>query len=170
MQQNKRGGNNWVGFVVFFVLVFGSQIFPPLARWLTQVSGVPISQTMIYGAVVVLGLILPAVVSAISSVRMPGNGGDTRLPTQLGRPIQLDQPPMPAERLPDWARPNKPTKLDPPPTVGQLPNRTQQKLPTGQLPRLGKPQFEPIINPRVLTIGLVGLICFGLIFGLLIIL
>lgn len=164
MEQNKRGSNNWIGFVIFFVLVLGSRIFPPLASWLTQVSGVPISSTMIYGVVVVLGLILPVVVSAISSVRLPGGGGDTRLPTQPGSPIKLDQPPMPVERLPDWARPNEVKQLGPPPSVSPLPSWTQPKLPMGQ------PQFEPIINPRVLTIGVIGLICFGLIFGLLLIL
>jgi hypothetical protein len=174
MQQNKRGGNNWIGFVVFFVLVLGSRIFPPLANWLTQISGVPISSAMIYGAVIVLGLILPAIVSGLGSLRMPGGTSDTRLPTQLGQPTKLDQPPMPAERLPDWMRTSKgqPPSLPPSqlPSVGQQPGWMRPNLPSGQAPRLGKPQFEPIIDPRVLTMGLLGFLGFGLIFGILILL
>lgn len=172
MQANRGNGRNWIGFVIFFILVFGSQIFPPLSRWLTQATGLPISSGALYAGAVILGMILPAVLGAVGAARRRVERNEAGSPTQLPPPMRADQAPLSAERLPDWARgsqgrqPGLPPGL--PPAVGKLPDWLQPNLPSGQAPRLGKPRFEPIIDPRVLTIGLVGLAAFGLLFAFLI--
>jgi hypothetical protein len=149
-------------------LVFGSQIFPPLSRWLTQITGVPISTGALYAGAVILGMVVPVLVGAINGLRQRLPSGDTRLPTQLPPPLQPEQTPVRLEQIPDWMRSNKGPQLGPPPAVGKLPTWMQPNLPSGKPPRIGKPQFEPIIDPRIVTMSLVGLGSFGVLFALLI--
>lgn len=175
MRKNRQNNSgNWVGFLIFFILVFGSQIFPPLARWLTQLTGMPISAGMLYVGAVILGLLLPMLVGAIgTAARSQGNdggfGGNAGAPPTMPTTTRLPQAPLPAEQLPDWIRSNKSIPPGTPPQVGKLPDWMQPNLPSGQPPRIGKPKFEPIIEPRVLALGLLGLLFFGLIFVTLII-
>jgi hypothetical protein len=165
MQRNRAA--NWIGPVVFIILVLGSRIFPPLSAWLTQVTGVPISTGALYAGAVILGIVGPALVSAIGAARQRLPTGETRLPTQLPPPMVPGQPPVPVERLPEWMRPSKAPQMGPPPSIN-MPAWMKPNLPSGQPPRLGKPQFEPMIDPRVVTISLFGIGGFVLLFALLV--
>lgn len=44
MQQNRRGGGSgWFGWVIFLFLIFGTRFLPPVANWLSQVTGLSIT-------------------------------------------------------------------------------------------------------------------------------
>lgn len=152
MQQNRRGGNSWIGWLIFILLVFGSRLLPPVAGWLSQVTGLPISTPVLIAAVVGLGV----VASVVSSMIQQGNR--SRGPAQPRLPMGQD--PMPPPR-----------PLPPPPLSGQ-PNTLgtggapRVPQPTGEQRLPGPPRFEPIIDPRVLTVGLIGLVIVGGLFFL----
>jgi hypothetical protein len=145
MQQKRGGGNNWIGGVIFVVLIFGSRLFPPLANWLSQVTGQNITVPMLIGAVVVLSVVGSVAGSALRNIGRRGAGGDVRLPTQAP---MLPPPVMPTARM-DWPSAT-PTRSD-----------SRTRLPSGEQPTFGPPRYEPIIDPRVLIFGIIGLLIFG---------
>ncbi len=150
MQQNRRGGNGWLGWVIFVVLIFGSRFLPPVANWLSQVTGLQISAPMLVAAIVGLGVLSTIFGSIATEVRRNRSDGDTRLPTgqQPVQPPQTLSPPRSSGAPP----------ATPAPRASGLP-RMRQSSGDQRLP--GPPRFEPIIDPRVLTIGIIGLVLFG---------
>ncbi|NJN15043.1 MAG: hypothetical protein HC822_01395 [Oscillochloris sp.] len=162
MQRN-RGG--WLGWVFFLFLIFGAQLVPPIARALSQLTGQPISSGMVFGGFVVLYVILMIAQSVIGGLGRMNQGGDTRLPTNTTVPPRPMQPP-PQRR--------QPTTISTPPSPEQIraqttarrssgtPGAPSIRTPNSALPPSGPPRFEPIIDPRILAFGIIGVVFFGL--------
>jgi hypothetical protein len=127
-------------------------LLPPVANWLSQVTGLPISTPVLIAAVVGLGVVVSVVSSVLTGVNKGRGADQTRLPTG-------QQPtPSPAPVAP-------PTTSSRPPSVGTG-GVPRIGLPSGEQRLPGPPGFEPIINPRILTIGIIGLVIFGGLFFL----
>lgn len=157
MVQRKRG-NNWIGWLIFIVLVFGSRLMPPLAAWLSQVTGLAITPPMLIAAVVGLG-VLASVLGAVGrGLGQARSSSETRLPTTTALPPTLSGAPQ---------RPSAPprpiTPSSPPPAAPRMPstNLPPARLPSGEQRLPGPPRFEPIIDPRILGFGILGLFVFG---------
>lgn len=150
MPQNRRGGNGWIGWLIFIVLVFGSRFLPPVAAWLAQATGLPITTPLLIAAIVGIGVVGSIVGSITREVSRNRDASETRLPT--GQPPATPQLP-PRTITPPTASPHLPTSSSSNPPSAR-PRPSQQPLP-------GPPRFEPIIDPRVLTFGIIGLVVFG---------
>ncbi len=144
MQPQRRRNNSWIGPVIFFLIIFGRQLLPPLTGWLTQVTGMAITTPMVITAVVGL-IIVASVVSLIAQANQseppatPGMPGSK--PTNLPRPTS---PPPPRQA--------------PSPSPQTIPS-VRVDLPEPSLPPA--PRFEPIIGPGLLAIGIIGLLLLG---------
>ncbi len=142
MQQKRRSDvGSWLSWLIFLLLIFGSRFLPPVASWLTQTTGLPITTPMLIGALVMLSI----AVSLISSVARRGE--------QPREP--LERPPTLPTSLPDLPTASSPF---PPPAVeatGKLRDLGPQSVPQ-------PPRFEPIISPRMLIVGIIGLGFIGL--------
>jgi hypothetical protein len=141
-QRKPRGGNNWIGLVIFLVVMFGSPLSSFVSGLIFQATGVSVSS-----GVLVIGLIVVAVAVSLvgSAVRSAGRfniGSETRLPSGPTSAPQMSAPPSRPAQLP--------------------PSMSGSGLPPAQLP--GGPRYEPVINPRILAIGVAGLLLFGVIF------
>lgn len=152
MQQNRRGGSSWIGWLIFIFLVFGSRFLPPIAAWLSQITGLPITTPILIAAVVGLGVIASIVSSVIKESTKPGGPTQPRIPT--GQEPSL--PPRPFTPPQSSGRPRSVSTSD----------VTRMRLPTGEQRLPGPPRFEPIIDPRVLTFGIFGLFIVGGLFFL----
>ncbi|MCS6881364.1 MAG: hypothetical protein RMK84_10335 [Oscillochloridaceae bacterium] len=146
MQRSERGGG-WVGWLIFFLLIFGFRFLPPIANWLTQVTGITITVPMLIIAFTVLAVVVSIGGSLVRAAGRSGTSGRSRLPSSLPLPPQPSAPPKPA--APPW-----------PPTIPST-NLPRARLPGGQeqLPR--PPRFEPIIDPRIFAAGIAGLVILG---------
>jgi len=164
MQEKRKPKFNWgsvLGWLIFILVVGGTQILPPIWRALSGSAPPAYLVSYLIGGLVALTIIVSV---ARSIVRASARHGDTRLPT--GAPTRSNAP------MPPFGGPGTSTRM---PAAPRLPPAA---APPGQV-RLGrsnearlppKPRFEPIINPVVLTIGLIGLVLLGaaavLVFGL----
>lgn len=147
MQQNRRGGNGWIGWLIFIVLVFGSRFLPPLATWLSQATGLQVSVPMLIASIIALAVVASVIGSIGQSISRNRRSSETRLPTGL----------PPASSPPTIAPPRAPS-APPVPEPGRSP---QLRPPSAEQRLPGPPRFEPIIDPRVLTFGIIGLVLFG---------
>jgi hypothetical protein len=142
MQQKRRSDiGSWLSWLIFLLLIFGSRFLPPVANWLTQTTGLPITTPMLIGALVMLSI----AVSLIGSVARRGE--------QPREP--LERPPTPPSSRPDLPTTSSPF---PPPSVeatGRLRDLGPQSVPQ-------PPRFEPIMSPRMLLVGIIGLVFIGL--------
>lgn len=153
MGQSGRGGG-WIGWLIFIFVVFGSRFLPPLANWLSQLTGLNITVPMLIGAVVILAVVGSVGSSLARQLGRARGAGDTRLPTTLSPP----PPTMPSRSgapAPRSSAPPRPVQL---PTSSNLP---RPRLPTGEQRLPGAPRYEPIIDPRILAFGVVGLLVLG---------
>jgi hypothetical protein len=160
MRQSGRSGNSWFGWLVFIFLVFGSRFLPPLAAWLSQVTGLPVTVPMLIGAVVVLAVVASVGSSLVQQVGKARSSGDTRLPT-------------PGPAAPPAPRPATPPPVQPraggQPRAPSLPpsaTMSAPRLPSGEQRLPSPPRFEPIIDPRIFAFGVVGLVVLGGLFFL----
>jgi hypothetical protein len=154
MQSNRRSGG-WIGWVIFFVLIFGSRFLPPVANWLSQVTGIAISPQIMLAVIIGGGVLLSVMGSLIQTVNQGRQSNDSRLPTTLSPPSAPSSPSAPMQ-LPTS------TRMPPPMSTDQALKRlgmSKQDLPP-------PPGFEPIINPRILTFSIIGLIVLGAFFFL----
>jgi hypothetical protein len=152
MGQSSRGGG-WIGWLIFIVVVFGSRFLPPLANWLSQLTGLPITVPMLIGGLVVLAVVASVGSSLAQQVGKARGAGDQRLPTTLSAPTSA--PP----RSSTPTRPSAPPRpLQLPPSSASLP---RPRLPSGEQRLPGPPRYEPIIDPRILAFGIVGLLFLG---------
>jgi hypothetical protein len=137
-ENNRKRGVNWgsaIGWLIFILVIVGARL-PGL---LNNLSGGAITLPsnllpMLIGGLVVLSILVAAVRSLGGSRR---GQADTRLPT--------GSTPMPPFGGPidTWTPPS--TSL---PRSYTVP-RADQSLPSA-------PRFEPVINPKILVLGIVG--------------
>lgn len=156
MQRSERGGGGWIGWLIFFFLIFGFQFLPPVANWLTRVTGITITVPMLIIAFTVLAVVASIGSSLARAVGRSGNSGQPGAPSSLPVPSQPSAPPKPASS--PW-----------PPTTPST-NLPRARLPSGreQLPK--PPRFEPIIDPRIFIAGIAGLVILGALFLLVLVL
>jgi hypothetical protein len=147
MGQRGRGG--WIGWLIFVLVVFGSRLLPPLAQWLSQVTGLPISPPLLIAAIAILAVIASAGSSAMRQLGKARGANDTRLPTTT-----TASPPQPTT-LSRPSAPPRPVKL---PTSTNL---QPPRLPSGEQRLPSPPRYDPIIDPRVLAFGIIGLVLLG---------
>ena len=148
-EDNRKRGVNWgslIGWLIFILVIGGG----PLLRLLGNVSGgaltlPPNLLPLLIGGLVVLSI----VVSAVRSIGRSGrSSGDVRLPTSTAPPRPLN---LPRARSADSDRPSIPSS----PRAFVLPPSSKDL----RLPQ--PPRFEPVINPTILTLGIVGLVILG---------
>lgn len=151
MQQNRRGGGNgWIGWVIFIVLVFGSRFLPPVANWLSQQTGLPISTGALIATIVGLGVVVTIVSSVLGEINRNREQDGPRLPTG-----------MPQARPPQATPPSQAPTAPRMPSSPRSGGARQPRPPSGEQRLPSPPRFEPIIDPRVLTFGIIGLVVFG---------
>ncbi|GAB4424940.1 MAG: hypothetical protein OHK0015_04400 [Chloroflexi bacterium OHK40] len=143
MQQSKGGG--WLGWLIFIFLVFGVRFLPPVAAWLSQVTGLTITVPMLIVAVIVGSVVVTIASSIIRQATVGRSRAETRLPTPTAPPL----PPQKSGGQP----PSLPRSTMPRP-----------RLPTGEQRLPGPPRFEPIIDPRILSFGILGVVVLGAFF------
>lgn len=147
MEENRRrGGAGWLGWVFFFLLIFGSRLAPPVANWLSQQTGLNITPSGVMGTLALL-YIASLIAGPIISAVLRNAGGDSSAPTAPTMP----QPSTTSSRTPF-----------PPAGTSSLPQQRPVRLPpvtSAKMP--GAPRWEPIIDPRILVFGVVGVILLG---------
>jgi len=150
-ENNKRRGASWtstIGWLIFILVILGSRL-PGL---LNSISGGTITLPPNLLPILIGGLVALSVL--VSVVRSVGRSrqSDTRLPTGTAPLPPFAGPAGPA--LPPSASLPRPYT---PPGGGQ-------RLPSA-------PRFEPVINPKILALGIVGVLLLAgaalLVFGLL---
>jgi hypothetical protein len=156
MQRSERGGGGWIGWLIFFFLIFGFRFLPPVANWLTQVTGTTITVPMLIIAFTVLAVVVSIGSSLVRAAGRSGNAGQPGMPSSLPVPQQPSAPPKPASS--PW-----------PPTTSST-NLPRARLPSGQEQLPKPPRFEPIIDPRIFVTGIAGLVILGALFLLFLVL
>lgn len=146
MSRGERG-SGWIGWLIFLFILFGFRLLAPLANWLSQVTGLPITPPLLFIAIIALAVMVSFVNSLIRSAGRSGGGSDTRLPTSL---------PVPSSST-DSQTISSPSP--PPVTLSGNPPPAQLTLGEEQLPR--PPKFEPIIDPRIFAAGIAGFVILG---------
>jgi hypothetical protein len=140
MQENKKRGASWssaIGWLIFILVVAGGPLLNLLRASLGGVINLPNNLLpILIGGLVVLSILVSAVRSMAGSRR---NQSDTRLPT--------GNAPMPP-----FAGPAAP-RMPPSTTVPQpySPAGRDQRLPSAL-------RFEPVINPKIVALGIVGVL------------
>lgn len=144
----KQGKSKWssvLGWLIFgLVIAWG-----PISRLLSQLFGGALPSNLfplIMGGLVILSIVVPAVAALLGKSRLRN---DERLPTDP--PSQRSRP---KPSTPPFQAPREPTVPAPSPQAFVLPRRSASQLPP-------PPQFEPLINPKLLALGLVGIILLG---------
>ncbi|NTV63607.1 MAG: hypothetical protein HGA65_08740 [Oscillochloris sp.] len=104
MQRKRRASNNnWVGGVIFLIIMFGSPLSSFLASTIRQSTGVSIDSGMIFGGLIILGVIISALGSLGRGLGQIKSSSETRLPTASSSaplppnsmPAQLKQSQLP---------------------------------------------------------------------------
>jgi len=146
-----RGFN--IGWLIFLLLAFGG----PVLRWLQGVwaslpaSGAPGSSLPLGSDVIpwiVGGVVATGVVVAVLRAVVGGGGN-----------ISPGSPAPPYSPIPQVNRPNIPRSPSFPPAPSSPPPSSASPPYLSGTPQLGgPPRFEPIIDPKVLAFGIVGLL------------
>lgn len=158
MEQRRRG-SGWIGWLVFLLFILGPSILPPLARWLTQQTGIPIGTTELFIALIVLMVVISVGSSIFGALRRSSEGGGGPSMPEANDPFNFPSAQGEVVRLPS-SNPDEVFRTPPPP-----PEPPRMPASSTNLP--GAPRFEPIIDPRILTIGIIGVVFIGLVFGVL---
>ncbi len=173
-QKQKKGGFNWIGTLIFLILVFGPQLVPFISR----LTGGTITPSMII-PILIGGII--AVATLVSVVRAINGASEqaappppTPSPTKPTPTLHKERPTSSFSRShsssssswtsqqshkwassdSDWA-----SSFPPPRTRDAQKMSSRSGIGSQNVP--GPPQFEPIIDPTVLAIGLVGIVILG---------
>jgi len=151
--KRKRGGINWsslVGWLIFLLVIAGA----PLYNVLRQVLGTTALPANLI-PILIGGLVALSVL--VSAVRALGNtnrsGSDTRLPTSMSPPMRTPNTAMPP--FGGAGAPQRPALPTAPPRAFTMPPMSRQAYqPTA-------PRFEPVLNPTILALGVIGLLILG---------
>jgi hypothetical protein len=137
-EDNKRRRGNWssaIGWLIFILVIAGGPLLNLLRGALGGAVNLPSNLLpMLIGGLVALS-ILVSIVRSLGTARR--GRGDTRLPTGT-------------EPMPPFGGPAAPRMPPPSPRAFTMPASSRQ--PTLPSP----PRFEPVINPKILALGIVG--------------
>lgn len=157
--KKKADGMNWVGTLFFILLIFGQ----PIARFLSNLTGHAISSSVIlpllFGAL--------ALITVVSFV-MRGLSGlteeqqSTPLPRSSSPPVSKPRPKPSSFTSTSPYNKSRASSSSFTSTTDLRKLSSRSGMGSQKLP--GPPQFEPIIDPRVLVLGIVGLILLGGVF------
>jgi hypothetical protein len=142
------------------LIIFGSQIVGPFSQLIAQLSNNAIiinPRTLL--PLLILGLVVLSVISSV--VRALFNAprrNDTYAPTTIAPPSLPSSPQRPGT-------PSASTRREPVwPSTPSLPSGMERSRLGGdmgsqQLPQA--PKFEPIVDPKILSFGILGLLVLG---------
>ena len=140
MQEKKKRGVSWssaIGWLIFILVVAGTPLLNMLRSALAGIVNLPANlMPMLIGGLVALSILVSVVRSLGGSRR---SQSDTQLPTTTA--------PMPPFAGPS-AQPMPPSTSAPQP---YSPAVRDQRLPS-------PPRFEPVLNPKIVGIGIVGVL------------
>lgn len=141
----QSGWGSAIGWIIFILLFAGRPIFQFIQGALGGAVSLPSNLLPIAAGAVVL---LVVIVSAVRALAGSSNAGDARLPTGTSpaRPINTPMPPFGGQA--ELPRPLIAPR-DPAPGLGSQ----------GRLPQA--PRFDPLFNPTILAVGILGLIALG---------
>ncbi len=160
MQRSRRSGSSWIGWLIFLFLVFGVRFLPPVAAWLSQVTGLAITVPMLIMAVVALSVVVSIVSALVGSVNQSGPDEPGMPSSPPKAPSSPTAPSLPKAPAPPTS-PSLPKASSPWPTTTPGSGLPRARMPSGQQQLPGPPRFEPIIDPRILSIGIVGFVILG---------
>jgi hypothetical protein len=143
-----------IGWLIFILVIAGGPIVNLLRRTFSGVIALPPNLSnwlpIAIGALVVLSI----VVSALRALNNANSANrDARLPTDMSRPAQPPSTAMPPFGGSARGGPQRPPGIPSPRAF------TPPSSPPSQ--RLSTPRFDPVINPVILAIGVVGLLALG---------
>jgi hypothetical protein len=147
MQRKRRNSNNnWIGTLIFLMIVFGSTLSRFIVGVIFGATGVLVDSNLVFIGLIILAVAVSVFGSLARGLGRINSGSESKLPT------------IPSIQPPTFGAGS--SSSTPPPTfgAGSLPPQMEQT----QLP--GSPRYEPVIDPRVLVFGIVGLIVFGIVF------
>ena len=132
MQEKKKRGVSWssaIGWLIFILVVAGTPLLNMLRSALAGIVNLPANlMPMLIGGLVALSILVSVIRSLGGSRR---SQSDTQLPTTTAP-------------MPPFAGPSAP--YVPPSTTVR-----DQRLPS-------PPRFEPVLNPKIVGIGIVGVL------------
>lgn len=154
--KRKRGGINWsslVGWLIFLLVIAGA----PLYNMLRQVVGSTTSLPTNLIPILIGGLVALSVIA--SAVRALGNtnraGSDTRLPTSMSPPMRTPNTTPNTAMPPFGGAPQRPAQPMASPRAFTMPPTSR----TADQP--AAPRFEPVLNPIIVVLAVLGLIILG---------
>ena len=137
-ENNKKRGTNWssaIGWLIFILVIAGGPLLNLLRGALGGAVSLPSNLLpMLIGGLVLLSILI-SVARSLGGARR--GRSDTRLPTG-------------AEPMPPFGGPAVPPMPPPSPRAFTMPPSSRQPA----LP--SPPRFEPVINPKILALGIVG--------------
>jgi hypothetical protein len=150
----KRRRFNWssaIGWIIFLLIVAARPIYQILQRILGANLTLPGNVSSLIPIAIGGLVVLSVVVAALRAIGNATRSSSPQLPTDLGRPARPPSAPMPpfggtASRQPPAAP--SPRGFTLPPS-----SAPPQRLPT--------PRFDPLINPLIVAIGVLGLLVLG---------
>ena len=132
MQEKKKRGVSWssaIGWLIFILVVAGTPLLNMLRSALAGIVNLPANlMPMLIGGLVALSILVSVIRSLGGSRR---SQSDTQLPTTTAP-------------MPPFAGPSAPYVPPSPPV-------RDQRLPS-------PPRFEPVLNPKIVGIGIVGVL------------
>jgi hypothetical protein len=150
----KRRGFNWgsaIGWIIFLAIVVARPLYQVLRPLLGGSLSLPGNLSSLIPIAIGGLVVLTVVVAALRAIGNATRSSSPQLPADLGRPTRPPSAPMPpfggaASRSPPVA-----------------PSPRAFTMPPGSAPqqRLSTPRFDPLINPLILVIGVVGLLALG---------
>lgn len=86
-KQQKKKGANWIGWLIFFILVFGPNIIRPVSRVISQVTGgtVNIGVNIIPAIIGIIAVVM-VLTSILRAAARYSKRNETTLPTTLSSP------------------------------------------------------------------------------------
>jgi hypothetical protein len=150
----KRRGFNWssaIGWIIFLAIVAGR----PIYQLLSSIPGANLSLPANLPSLIPIAIgglvVLSVVVAALRAIGNATRSSSPSLPTDPGSPARPPSAPMPPF---GGAAPRQPTAA---------PSPRSFTMPPGSAPppRLSTPRFDPLINPLILVVGIVGLLVLG---------
>jgi len=155
MQNKPKRRTNWgnlIGWIIFLLVVAGGPLLSMLSSALGRGGSLPRNLVpILIGALVALSVLVSAVRALANSAR---SRSDTRLPTTMSTPQRPPSAPMPPF---GGTQPLPQRRASPPASPRGFtlpPSSAPARLPPA-------PGFEPVINPTILVLGIVGLIVLG---------
>jgi hypothetical protein len=150
----KRRGFNWssaIGWIIFLAIVAGRPLYQLVRSMLGPNLALPANLPALIPIAIGGLVVLTVVVAALRAIGNATSSSSPQLPTELGRPMR-----PPSASMPPFGG----AAQGQPPA---LPSPRGFTMPPSSAPpqRLSTPRFDPLINPLILAVSIVGLLVLG---------